>query len=84
MNLTYPAKFNKEDDGSYWVEFTDLQGCLTEGNNLENAKEMAKEALGGYLDSLKENKEAFPEPSNIQGDNIYYITAILGESNSYS
>lgn len=84
MNLTYPAKFNKEDDGSYWVEFPDLQGCLTQGNNLENVIEMAKEALGGYLDSLKEHKEDFPEPSDIKGEDIHYITAILGKSTSYS
>lgn len=47
--IAYPALFH-EENGSYWVEFPDLQGCLTDGDTIEEAYEHAKEALGFYLD----------------------------------
>ena len=47
--ITYPAVFH-EEDGKYWVEFPDLEGCLTNGDTVEESYERAKEALGFYLD----------------------------------
>ena len=47
--ISYPAIFH-EDDNSYFVEFPDLQGCLSSGDTIESAFENAKEALGLYLD----------------------------------
>lgn len=47
--IAYPAVFH-EENGTYWVEFPDLKGCLTDGNTAEEAYENAKEALGFYLD----------------------------------
>ncbi len=48
--VSYPAIFHQEE-GSYWVEFPDLEGCFSKGDNLEEAFNNAKEALGLYLDS---------------------------------
>ena len=28
--IYYPAVFHKEDNDTYWVEFPDLPGCLTQ------------------------------------------------------
>ena len=53
MLQIYPAVFLKEDVG-YSVSFPDLDGCFTEGDTLEEAVEMAQEALGLYLISLEE------------------------------
>ena len=47
--ILYPAIFH-EDDNSYFVEFPDLEGCLSSGDTIESAFENAKEALGLYLD----------------------------------
>lgn len=47
--VNYPAVFHLEKK-SYWVEFPDLEGCLTDGPTLEKAYENAKEALSMYLD----------------------------------
>ena len=47
MKLIYPAVFYPFSDGSggYTVEFPDLPGCVTEGNDLEEAFEMAIDAV---------------------------------------
>lgn len=47
--ISYPAIFH-EDNNSYWVDFPDLDGCLTSGVTLETAFKNAKEALSLYLD----------------------------------
>lgn len=39
-------------------------GGVTEGNTLSEAIQMAEDALGIYMYSLKEDKEQAPEPSN--------------------
>ena len=46
----YFAVFH-EDDKGYWVEFPDLPGCLTQGESKQKALDMAKDALGLYLDN---------------------------------
>lgn len=60
----YPAVFTKEND-RYWVQFPDLPGCFTEGDTLEEAYEMAQDAMGLYM--VNENGEfVFPAPSDIK------------------
>jgi len=61
--LFYPAIFHKEDDG-FWVSFPDFPECLTEGDDMENAYDMAVEALGLAITSRKEEKDKIPAPSD--------------------
>lgn len=59
-DLYYPAVFTPEDDG-YVVHFPDINGCITEGDTLEEAYEMAYDALGITLSVYSdENKELPP------------------------
>lgn len=60
----YPAIFSSDGEGGYTVIFPDLLGCVTEGDSLVEAVEMAEDALGLYLYSLSEDGEAFPTPSD--------------------
>ncbi len=62
--LFYPAVFHPEEDGGFSVDFPDLLGCVTEGDTLAEAIEMAEDALGIYLYTLKEDKEKAPDPSS--------------------
>ena len=43
QNLTYLAVFEPSTDGSYSIYFPDLPGCISVGNNLEEAARMAKD-----------------------------------------
>ena len=71
--IAYPAKFVKAAEGGYIVEFIDMPSCVTEGDTLEEAKAMAKEALSAMLYSLDSRKMIIPEPSDKKGRGIYYI-----------
>lgn len=60
--LFYPAIFHKEEEG-FWVTFPDFPECFTEGDDMEQAYEMAVDALGLAITSRKEEKEELPIPS---------------------
>ena len=62
--LIYPAVFQSEINGGYSVDFPDLLGCVTEGDTLSEAIDMAEDVLGIYLYSLKKDGEPYPELSN--------------------
>ena len=63
--LFYPALFHKAEEGGFWVSFPDFPECLTDGDDMSQAYEMAVEALGLALVSRKEEKEAIPVPMEI-------------------
>lgn len=63
MLKVYPAILHEE--GGYWIEFPDLEGCNTCGSSLEETMQLAQEALGLYLVSLAENNQPIPAPSKI-------------------
>lgn len=44
MTKVYPAIIH-EENGSYWVEFPDLEGCSTYGETLEETLDLASEAF---------------------------------------
>ena len=65
MKAIYPATFRTEPEEGYTVWFPDLDGCITCGDNLEHALDMAQEALGLYLVSLEERKIDIPKASKL-------------------
>lgn len=44
--LFYPALFHQAEEGGFWVSFPDFPECLTDGDNMGDAYEMAFDALG--------------------------------------
>lgn len=60
--LFYPAVFHEGERG-FWVSFPDIPECFTEGDDMAQAYEMAKDALGLALVSRKEAGEEIPDPS---------------------
>lgn len=62
MKLIYPAVFYEGEDG-YTVEFPDLPGCVTQGDTLEEAMEMAVDAASGWILIMIEDGEDIPSPS---------------------
>ena len=59
MLKQYPAIFHKED-GAYYSEFPDLDGCQTYADTLEDLFVNSSEALGLYLATLLEDNKSLP------------------------
>lgn len=62
--LFYPAIFHKAEEGGFWISFPDIPECLTEGDNIEQAYEMAFDALGLAITSRYQENEAIPAPTS--------------------
>jgi predicted RNase H-like HicB family nuclease len=62
----YIALIHKDADSDYGVSFPDLPGVITAGNDLDEARKMAAEALAFHLEGLAEDGEAAPEPSSLE------------------
>lgn len=59
----YPAIFEVNEHGGYTVTFPDLPGCVTEGNNLDNALQMAAEAMALHLYGMERDGDNIPAPT---------------------
>ena len=55
---------HKEPEGSYTVSVPALPGCITYGDTVEHAIQMAKEAVELYIEELRERGEDIPDDSN--------------------
>jgi len=58
--LNYRILLRKEPEGGYTVIVPSLPGCVTYGDNIEEAIQMAKEAIELYLESLQAHGEEIP------------------------
>ena len=58
--LQFNVIFRPEPEGGFTAIVPSLPGCVTYGRTLKSAKEMAIDAILGYLSSLKKHKEAIP------------------------
>ncbi len=61
--IFYPAIFHKADEGGFWISFPDFPECMTQGDEIQDAYEMASDALGLAIVSRQGNNEPLPTPS---------------------
>lgn len=62
--FTYRVLLSKEPEGGYTVTVPVLPGCVTYGETLEEALDMAKDAIGLYLESLSAHNDPIPTEDN--------------------
>lgn len=65
MKYVYPAIFKSLESGKYFIKIPDLPGCVTEGNNLSDALDMAQDAISMWLCDVEDNNESIPAASHI-------------------
>lgn len=73
--LFYPAIFHKAEEGGFWVSFPDLPECFTEGDDMQQAYEMAVDALGLAISSRMEEGEEVPSAS--EADQVEVSSGVL-------
>jgi predicted RNase H-like HicB family nuclease len=63
--MDYIAIIHKEPNSDFGVSFRDFPGCITAGRTLDEAKDMAAEALTGHIEVMRETGEPLPDPSTL-------------------
>ncbi len=61
--ILYPAIFHEAEEGGFWVTFPDFPECMTQGDDMQSAYEMAVDVLELAITSRIEDKEELPTPS---------------------
>jgi len=75
--MRYYALIRKDDDSDFGVEFPDFPGCITVGRTLEEAAQLAEEALNFHIDGILEDGEALPDPSPLDNIDASGATSLL-------
>ena len=57
----YVVVVHPDETGGYWTEVPALPGCGSQGETVEEAVEMTKDAIEGVLESLQAHGEPIPE-----------------------
>ena len=65
MNRPYRINLRKEEEGGYTVFVPSLPGCITYGETVDEAIDMAKEAIELYIEELQDRGENIPDDSNL-------------------
>ena len=88
MKLVYPAIFIPYEDGTggYTVEFPDLPGCVTGGDDIVEAIFMAVDAASGWVLTELEDGNKVPKATpieNIKVDNNQFVNFIALDMDDY-
>ena len=77
--MKYPAKFEKErlkehnNKTVYSLQFIDFPDAVTQGETLEELEEMGQDVLSMVIESMIEDNEEIPMPSDFKGEDILQI-----------
>jgi len=62
----YIALFEDNGKGGYGVVFPDFPGCISAGDDYDDAVRMAHEALSGHVSAMQADGEPIPVPRTLK------------------
>jgi predicted RNase H-like HicB family nuclease len=73
----YIAVVHKDPKSDFGVSFPDFPGCITAGSSIDEAKDMAHDALSLHIKGMIEDGENIPTPSKLEDimDDLDYADA---------
>ena len=79
----YIGLIHKDPGSDYGVSFPDFPGVISAGTDLDDARQMASEALAFHLEGLVEDGADIPEPSSLENimadaDNRKGVAILVG------
>ncbi|MFH1595692.1 MAG: type II toxin-antitoxin system HicB family antitoxin [Pseudomonadota bacterium] len=60
--MKFRVIIEQDEDGVFVANCPTLPGCISQGNTRAQAQANIKEAIQGYLESLKKHDEPIPPP----------------------
>ena len=64
--MRYPVVIHKDEGSSYGVTVPDLPGCFSGGDTLDDAFDMAREAIVGHIETLLMDGHPIPENASLE------------------
>ena len=83
--VVYPAIFHKSIEGGYVVVFPDFDYGATEGKTLEEAIEMAEDAIAMMLAHYEDHRQQIPKPSDISKIKIKngFVNYVIADTDAW-
>ena len=66
--MRFTVVLEKDEDNIYVVTVPALPGCISDGRTVEEAMSNIKEAIQGYIDDMKSDREPIPRDIDIIGN----------------
>ena len=60
--MNYRVLIERDENGMFVIECPSLPGCISQGRTRDEAIENIRDAIKGYLESLKKHNEPIPPP----------------------
>jgi len=60
LELKFTVLIEANEEGGYTITVPSLPGCVTQGDTLEEAIENVREAIAGYIETLKDLGKPIP------------------------
>ena len=74
---SYTVLFEPAEEGGYVVTCPALPGLVTEGDTLDEARDMVRDATRGYLESLQKDGSPIPEAIKLTADPVKEEVAVV-------
>ena len=58
--MKYRTEIEQDENGTFVVECPSLPGCISQGKTRQEALDNIKDAINGYIESLKKHNEPIP------------------------
>ena len=62
LNLPYTIELQQDPEEGWFIRVKELRGCMSQGDTPEEAFEMIRDAMQGWLEIALENGIIIPEP----------------------
>jgi len=63
LRLPYTIQLRQYEDGTFFAEVAELPGCMTEADTAEQALEMIRDAMAGWIEVALSEGLPIPEPA---------------------
>lgn len=86
MKYIYPVVFRSVEDGFYAIRVPDLPGCFTQGKDLQEAYEMAQDAIALWICDAEDHEETIPAGSDmhqVKMDDIEFVSLVSVDTTEY-
>jgi predicted RNase H-like HicB family nuclease len=60
--MRYRVLIEEDEDGAFIAECPSLPGCISQGTTRQEALGNIRDAIAGYLESLRKHDEPIPPP----------------------
>ena len=76
VSLPYTIELIPEAEGGWFVRIAELPGCMSEGDTPEDAVEMIRDAMEGWLETALKHGYPIPEPRLLAGYSGRFVVRV--------